>query len=89
MPVVPIPRAEIPPPFPPRPPFPPMPEVRVQPPLVFVEARWEYRHVTRELAAQAELTDEELNELGAAGWELVAAVSDGTRAHFYFKREVR
>ena len=89
MPVSPIPLAEVPPPFPPRPPYPPLPEVRVQPPLVFVEQRWEYRHLVRDLAAQSDQEDSELNALGAAGWELVTVLSDGTRAHFYLKREVR
>ena len=31
----------------------------------------------------------ELNELGAAGWELSGILAEGTRAHFYFKRETR
>ena len=82
-------QAEVPPPFPPRPSFLPLPEVRVPPPLVFVEAAWEYRHLTRAPAAGGALTEAELNELGAGGWELVAVLGDPAGTHFYFKRQLR
>ena len=80
---------EIPPPFPPRPVYPPLPEVHVQPPMVFVQPAWEYRHVTREPGAQGALGEAELNELGAAGWELVGVVTEQTAVHYYFKRQVQ
>jgi len=81
---------EIPPPFPPRPVFPPLPEVHVQPPMVFVQPAWEYRHVTRAPGEQeGTLTEAELNELGAAGWELVGVITEQAVVHFYFKRQVQ
>jgi len=82
--------AEVPPPpFPPRPAYPPMPEVHVQPPVVFVQPAWEYRHLTRAPGAEGALTEQELNELGAAGWELVGVISEQSAVHFYFKRQVQ
>jgi hypothetical protein len=67
------------------PPIPaPPPDVRVQPPLVYVPAVWEYRHVTSEIAPD----DAELNALGADGWELVSVVSLLNAVHLYFKRQV-
>lgn len=69
---------------------PPAPEVRVQPPLVFVAAAWEYRHLSRPVGeAGAPATLEELETLGRAGWELTGVMSDGQLAHFYLKRESR
>jgi hypothetical protein len=56
--------------------------------MVFVEAAWEYKHLTRDAAAPA-LAEAELNELGAGGWELVAVLSDASGRHYYFKRQVR
>ena len=90
------PRAEVPPPFPspfpppfpPPGPVPPIPQVNVRPPMVFVEAAWEYKHITREAAAQP-LAEAELNELGTGGWELVAVLNDPSGTHYYFKRQLR
>jgi hypothetical protein len=59
----------------------------VEPPWVPVEPRWEYRELVRD-AETAELpTEAELNALGADGWEMASAVREGSRVHFYFKRE--
>jgi hypothetical protein len=72
-------------PFPPRP-----PEPRGQPiapPWVPVEPRWEYKDVVRDLDVDGLLTEAELNALGADHWELSGVVGEGTRVHFYFKRE--
>ena len=80
---------EIPPPFPPRPVYPPLPEVHVRPPMVFVQPAWEYRQVTRAPDTQGALTEAELNELGAAGWELVGTLAEPAALHFYFKRQVQ
>jgi hypothetical protein len=72
----------------PVPPYTP-PDVRVQPPMVFVEPEWEYKHVARTLTEQEPLGEAELNELGAQGWELAGVLSDTRSAHFYFKRLTR
>jgi hypothetical protein len=66
-----------------------IPDVHVQPPLVFVEPAWEYKHVARTLAGQGPLGEDELNELGAQGWELAGVLSDGQSAHYYLKRLTR
>ena len=63
-------------------------EVHVNPPLVYVAAAFEYKEVTRANAAGLP-SETELNDLGKAGWELVAVLSDGASAHFYFKRQTQ
>jgi hypothetical protein len=70
-------------PFPPRP---PEPRPHIVPPWVPVEPRWEYKDVVRE-GSQGLLTEADLNALGAEHWELAGVASEGTRVHFYFKRE--
>ena len=70
----------------PIPPGPRIPEARVEPPRVAVEPRWEYKTVVREVTS-GPMSETELNELGAAHWELVGIVEVSTRIHFYFKRE--
>ncbi|HEU4564094.1 MAG TPA: hypothetical protein VFS05_05585 [Gemmatimonadaceae bacterium] len=83
-------RATYPPhPFPPPAPFPPAepaPRAPMQPPMVYVSPEWEYRRLDRSLGAEAPPTEEELNALGAEGWELAAVVTAGERAWFYLKR---
>ena len=87
------PRAHL-PPYPPQPPYPPrpgtdpnLPEIRVAPPVVYVESSFEYKHVRRDLAAgEAPISEAELNELGGAGWELVGVLGEERTVHFYFKR---
>jgi hypothetical protein len=58
---------------------------RLEPPLVPVEPRWEYRELVRE--APDLLSEAELNALGAEGWELTGVAPAGRSVHFYFKRE--
>ncbi len=71
------------------PPFtPPAPAPgQITPPMVYVREplRWEYRHVERPVDQPA-LSEADLNPLGAEGWELSGVYSDGSSAHFYFKR---
>lgn len=68
----------------------PLPEVRVQAPMVFVPATWEYRHHACPLAeAGGAPTLEILERLGREGWELVGTLGDGQSVHFYLKRETR
>jgi hypothetical protein len=72
-------------------PFPPRPaEPRgghMAPPWVPVEPRWEYKELVREVETEGLPTEADLNALGAEHWELAGVASEGTRAHFYFKRE--
>jgi hypothetical protein len=67
------------------PPHHPESSSRLEPPLVSVEPRWEYRVIVRE---SADLPSEaELNSLGNERWELAGVTTAGSRVHFYFKRE--
>ncbi len=74
-----------------RPSVPPEPQrppgVRVQPPVVYVEPTWEYKHLVRDLAKESAPDEAELDALGAKGWELACAFARGAEAHFYFKRQ--
>ncbi len=74
-----------------RPPVPPEPQrppgIRVQPPVVYVEPTWEYKHLVRDLAKETAPDEAELNALGADGWELAGTFVYGSAAHFYFKRQ--
>ncbi len=74
-----------------RPPVPPEPQrplgMPVQPPVVYEEPTWEYKHLVRDLAKEAAPEEAELNALGADGWELAGAFARGAEAHFYFKRQ--
>ncbi len=47
---------------------------------------WEYRQVVRNLAKEAAPTEQELNALGADGWELAAVFTDSPFVYFYLKR---
>jgi hypothetical protein len=71
-----------------RPGWPVTPESRIDPPLVAVEPRWEYKEVVREVTAGLP-SEAELNALGAEHWELAGIVAAGNQVHFYFKRERR
>lgn len=74
---------------PPQHPFPQQPQpqkpqlARVQPPMVYVfeKQRWEYKVILQRVASE-----EELNALGAEGWELVGIVALSETTQFYFKR---
>jgi hypothetical protein len=59
---------------------------RLDPPLVPVEPRWEYREITRDHDTEGLPTESELNQLGSEQWELTGVISEGGRVHFYFKR---
>ena len=59
----------------------------VEPPSVYVESRWEYRELVREPGSSSHPTEDDLNALGADGWELMGVVARGEQVHFFFKRE--
>lgn len=84
----PIPPHPLPLPFPPSPPL-PEPEHRapLQPPMVYVATVWEYRHLHRALEGDAPpIAEDELNALGAEGWELTAVLPAPSGVHVYLKR---
>jgi hypothetical protein len=60
----------------------------VQPPMVYIheDLTWEYKRIRRDLDEQQILDEEELNALGAEGWELVTSVRVGSTVSFYFRR---
>jgi hypothetical protein len=66
---------------------PPTAGTNLDPPLVRVDPRWEYRELVRD-AGGGLPSEAELNLLGAEHWELVGVAPAGTRVHFYFKREL-
>jgi hypothetical protein len=53
---------------------------------VYEKQGWEYKVVSKDLADDASLSEEELNELGTSGWELVGVAPLQTKVQFYFKR---
>jgi hypothetical protein len=57
------------------------------PPMVYVTEKtiWEYKQVTRELS-EGVPTEEQLNQFGKDGWELVSILSTSDRSYLYFKR---
>lgn len=58
--------------------------------MVYVEEelRWEYKQLARPHGDEMP-TEEELNELGEHGWELVGTVTLASTVYFYFKRPAR
>lgn len=60
----------------------------IQPPIVYVkeELFWEYKQLIRNLAKEKAPTEDELNTLGADGWELAGVFTDSPFVYFYFKR---
>lgn len=69
--------------------FPNQPETTsVQPPMVYVKEKsaWEYKLIIRNLAVEEPPDEEELNKLGADGWELAGAFDDPPLVYLYFKR---
>jgi hypothetical protein len=50
-----------------------------------IARRFEYRRVDRGGHGQL-LTEDELNTLGAEGWELAGVVADHSGTHYYLKR---
>jgi hypothetical protein len=60
----------------------------IQPPIVDVQEqlRWEYKQLVRNVAEAHAPTEEELNTLGAEGWELAGIFTDSPIVYMYFKR---
>jgi hypothetical protein len=74
----------------PLPHVPPTPEPQrpQQPPTVFVYEKrgWEYKVVSRNIADDPQLGEDELNALGKDGWELIGVVPFQSRVQFFLKR---
>jgi hypothetical protein len=69
--------------------FPEQPAPRgTAPPIVYVSEKtiWQYKHIARELSQGNMPEEDELNELGKEGWELVSAIQYASTLHMYFKR---
>jgi hypothetical protein len=55
--------------------------------MVYVAPTWEYKHLYRALEGDAPpVPEEELNALGAEGWELTGVIQGPAGVHLYFKR---
>jgi hypothetical protein len=56
--------------------------------MVFVKqkAAWQYKQIVRNLRQQQAPDEQELNALGADGWELAGVFSDLPFLYLYFKR---
>jgi hypothetical protein len=78
----------------PQTPFPPPPQPQqprtpqAQSPMVYVyeKQQWEYKVVVKNAAEEEFLSEQELNELGVGGWELVGVAALSGKVQFYFKR---
>jgi hypothetical protein len=71
--------------------FPPQPgNTPIQPPtpIVYVKEKhiWKYKQLVRNLAKETAPTEDELNVLGAEGWELAGMFTDSPFVYLYFKR---
>lgn len=55
---------------------------------VYKTGQWDYKCILRNLTLAGMLTEDELNTLGAEGWELTSVVNDSPLVYFYFKRPV-
>jgi hypothetical protein len=53
---------------------------------VYESLVWEYKLVTKNMTGDEMVSEQELNGLGAAGWELVGVATVGDAVRFYFKR---
>lgn len=63
----------------------------ITPPMIVVRERpkWEYKRIVQNLARDEAPGEDELNTLGAEGWELAAVVQDSPLVYLYFKRATR
>jgi hypothetical protein len=64
------------------------PEKNPQTPMVYLEEKpnWEYRLITRDLEQDKPPGEDEMNPLGAEGWELSGFIVHDSVLYCYFKR---
>lgn len=70
-------------------PEPPLPEpTQPWPPMIYVyeDLKWEYRCLAWDTRQEGPPPEQELNALGAEGWELAGIASLPNQVYFYFKR---
>jgi hypothetical protein len=62
----------------------------VPPPMIYVKKKlvWEYQEIVRDAENGSLLTVEELNKLGADGWEMTGTIEHSPLVHYYFKRQI-
>lgn len=72
------------------PPDEPMQPEQAHPSMVYVKEKlkWEYKQVARDLKKESLPSEEELNELGADGWEMTGIAQNPPFIYYYFKRLV-
>ncbi len=72
------------------PPFEPGQSRPLRAPTIYVKEslQWEYKQIIRNLEKESPPSAEELNVLGADGWELSGVAQQPPLAYFYFKRLV-
>ena len=72
------------------PPHEPKPPEPVHPPMIYIKEplKWEYKQITRDPEKESPLSEDELNALGAEGWEMSGVAQHSSTTHFYFKRLV-
>jgi len=68
--------------------FPHQPTPRAVPPIVYVTEKtvWEYKQIVRNLSESKIPSEDELNQLGKDGWELVTVFVNAGHLCLYFKR---
>ena len=72
------------------PPHEPKQPEHVHPPMIYVKEslKWEYKQIARDLEKEGPLSEEELNALGAEGWEMSGVAQQPPVTYYYFKRLV-
>ncbi len=70
------------------PPEEPMQPEHAQPGMVYVheKLKWEYKQVVRDLTKEKLPSEDDLNELGADGWEMSGVAQNPPFIYYYFKR---
>lgn len=62
-------------------------QLRVQPTVyVYEKQRWEYRVVSKAVADDSTLLENELNAFGSEGWELIGVVPLPKQVQLFFRR---
>jgi hypothetical protein len=58
------------------------------PPMVYVADKtvWQYKQITRDLSQDGMPAEDDLNQLGKDGWELVSILNHAGSLFLYFKR---